>query len=106
MRILISGAGVAGLSAAITLRATGHDVTLVERARHLRANGSPIDIRGEAIGVADKMGVLGPIRERRIDMTERVQFIDSDGAVVAEPSLYYINESHAYITITRYEIHS
>jgi len=104
MRILISGAGVAGLRAAITLRATGHDVTLVERARHLRANASPIDIRGEAIGVADKMGVLGPIRERRIDMTERVQFIDSDGAVVAEPSWDYINDSPDDIEIPREDL--
>jgi 2-polyprenyl-6-methoxyphenol hydroxylase-like FAD-dependent oxidoreductase len=84
MRILISGAGVAGLSAAINLGADGHDVTLVERADHLRVNGSPIDIRGESISVVDKMGVLGEIDARRVDMTERVQFVDSDGAVVAE----------------------
>ncbi|RYZ25667.1 MAG: FAD-binding protein, partial [Propionibacteriaceae bacterium] len=52
MRILVSGAGIAGLSAAISLGATGHDVTLVERAHHLRAGGSPIDIRGDALDVA------------------------------------------------------
>lgn len=84
MRILVSGAGVAGLSAAINLVADGHDVTLVERADHLRVNGSPIDIRGDSISVADKMGLLGQIRERQIDMTERVQFVDRDGAVAAE----------------------
>ncbi|BBY20036.1 FAD-dependent monooxygenase [Mycobacterium stomatepiae] len=84
MRILVSGAGVAGLSAAIDLGADGHDVTVVERADHLRVNGSPIDIRGDSISVADKMGVLVEIRERRIDMTERVQFVDRDGTVVAE----------------------
>lgn len=84
MRILVSGAGVAGLSVAINLGADGHDVTIVERANHLRVNGSPIDIRGDSIDVADKMGVLGEIRDRRIDMTERVQFVDANGAVVAE----------------------
>lgn len=93
MRILISGAGVAGLSTAINLGADGHDVTLVERADHLRVNGSPIDIRGDALDVADKMGVLGQIRERRIDMSERVQFVDSNGAVVAEPPRDLINDS-------------
>ena len=36
MRILVSGAGMAGLSAGIALGAVGHDVTLVERADHLR----------------------------------------------------------------------
>ncbi|BBY55496.1 FAD-dependent monooxygenase [Mycobacterium koreense] len=104
MRILISGAGVAGLSTAITLRDTGHDVTIVERAHHLRANGSPIDVRGEAIGVADRMGVLGSIRERRIDMSERVQFIDSDGVVVAEPSWDAINDSPDDIEIPREDL--
>jgi 2-polyprenyl-6-methoxyphenol hydroxylase-like FAD-dependent oxidoreductase len=84
MRILVSGAGVAGLSTAINFGADGHDVTIVERADHLRVNGSPIDIRGDSIAVADQMGVLGEIRDRRIDMTERVQFVDRDGVVAAE----------------------
>ncbi|WP_424750117.1 NAD(P)-binding protein [Mycobacterium sp.] len=38
MRILISGAGVAGLGTAIDLGADGHDITIVERAHHLRVN--------------------------------------------------------------------
>src|ERR1700761_6151618 len=41
MRILVSGAGIAGLSAAIDLGAGGHDVTIVERTNHPRVNGSP-----------------------------------------------------------------
>ncbi|MEZ0364460.1 FAD-dependent monooxygenase [Mycobacterium sp. pUA109] len=93
MRILVSGGGVAGLSTAIDLGADGHDVTIVERAHHLRVNGSPIDIRGDALEVADKMGVLGHIRDRRIDMSERVQFVDESGAVVAEPAFDEINDS-------------
>ncbi|MDR7277028.1 FAD-dependent monooxygenase [Catenuloplanes atrovinosus] len=84
MRILICGAGMAGLATAIDLGATGHDVTLVERAGHLRVNGSPIDIRGDAIDVARRMGLLDRIRDRRVDMTERVHFVDADGTVLAE----------------------
>jgi 2-polyprenyl-6-methoxyphenol hydroxylase-like FAD-dependent oxidoreductase len=74
---------MAGLSAGITL-GVEHDVTIVERANHLRVNGSPIDIRGESIKVAAKMGVLGAIRARRVDMSERVQFVDGDGELLAE----------------------
>jgi 2-polyprenyl-6-methoxyphenol hydroxylase-like FAD-dependent oxidoreductase len=84
MRILVSGAGMAGLSTGITLGTAGHDVTIIERATHLRVNGSPIDIRGDAIKVADKMGVLDGIRARRVDMSERVQFIGSRGELLAE----------------------
>ncbi|BBY66412.1 FAD-dependent monooxygenase [Mycolicibacterium helvum] len=84
MRILVSGAGMAGLSTGITLGAAGHDVAIVERANHLRVNGSPIDIRGDALAVADKMGVLDAIRAHRVDMSERVQFIDASGETLAE----------------------
>jgi 2-polyprenyl-6-methoxyphenol hydroxylase-like FAD-dependent oxidoreductase len=104
MRILISGAGVAGLSAAIDLSADGHDVTIVERAHHLRVNGSPIDIRGDAIDVADKMGVLGQIHGRRIDMSERVQFVDENGSVLAEPPFHEINDSPDDIEIPREDL--
>lgn len=105
MRILVSGAGIAGLSAAIDLGADGHDVTIVERANHLRVNGSPIDIRGDvAIGVAEKMGVLAEIVDRRVDMTERVQFVDGSGTVVAEPPLEMINDSADDIEIPREDL--
>jgi len=105
MRILVSGAGIAGLSAAIDLSADGHDVTIVERANHLRVNGSPIDIRGDvAIGVAEKMGVLAEILDRRVDMTERIQFVDEDGTVVAEPPLDEINDSSDDIEIPREDL--
>ncbi len=75
---------MAGLSTGITLGAAGHDVTIVERADHLRVNGSPIDIRGEALAVADKMGVLDAIRSHRVDMSERIQFVDARGETRAE----------------------
>jgi 2-polyprenyl-6-methoxyphenol hydroxylase-like FAD-dependent oxidoreductase len=104
MRILISGAGIAGLSTAITLGADGHDITVVERAEHLRTTGSPIDIRGEAIEVANRMGVLDPIRRARIDMSERVQFIDSTGAVAAEIPPEHVNDSADDIEIPRQDL--
>src|ERR1700733_16096571 len=93
MRILVSGAGMAGLSAGITLGGIGHDVTIVERANHLRVNGSPIDIRGDAIKIADKMGVLDDIRACRVDMSERVQFVDRGGALLAEMPDAEFNDS-------------
>ena len=104
MRILVSGGGVAGLSTAIDLGADGHDVTIVERADHLRVNGSPIDIRGDSIDVADKMGVLAEIHNRRVDMTERVQFVDENGTVVAEPPLDLINDSAGDVEIPREDL--
>ncbi|BDB44650.1 MULTISPECIES: FAD-dependent monooxygenase [Mycobacterium] len=101
MRILIVGAGVAGLSSAVNLGADGHDVTIVERAEHSGVNAPPIDVRGDSIAVADKMGLLEQIHERRIDMTQRVQFVDRDGTVAAELPVDEINDSPDDIEISR-----
>jgi 2-polyprenyl-6-methoxyphenol hydroxylase-like FAD-dependent oxidoreductase len=104
MRILISGGGVAGLSAGVNLGAVGHDITIVERATHLRVNGSPIDIRGDSIEVAAKMGVLDQINAHRVTMTERVQFVDSRGELIAELPVDEIGDSPDDIEIPREDL--
>ncbi|SOX53513.1 FAD-binding protein [Mycobacterium ahvazicum] len=97
MRILVCGAGMAGLSAGINLGNAGHDITIVERAQHLRVNGSPIDIRGESLTVARQMGILDEIRARQVDMTARSCFVDGNGDRVADLPLAEINDT-AYDT--------
>ena len=104
MRILVSGAGMAGLSAGITLGTTGHDVTIVERADHLRVNGSPIDVRGDALGIAAQMGILGRIEDRKVSMTELVQFVDSSGEVLAELPGAEVSDSADDIEIPREDL--
>ena len=104
MRILVSGAGMAGLAAGINLGALGHDVTLVERAGHLRVNGSPVDIRGDAIDVARRMGVLDQIQDRRVTMTEMAQFINADGSVLAELPGGEVSDSADDIEIPREDL--
>jgi 2-polyprenyl-6-methoxyphenol hydroxylase-like FAD-dependent oxidoreductase len=104
MKILISGAGVAGLSAAVNLGVRGHDVTVIERSSHFRVNGSPIDVRGDAIGIADKMGLLGGIRDLRLRMTERGVFVDADGSVLAPLPLGETSDSDEDIEIAREDL--
>jgi 2-polyprenyl-6-methoxyphenol hydroxylase-like FAD-dependent oxidoreductase len=104
MRILVSGGGMAGLSAGINLGATGHDVTIVERANHLRVNGSPIDIRGDSLAIADKMGVLDEIRARQVDMSQRTCFVDENGDLVAALPLDDINDSPDDVEIPREDL--
>ncbi|MEV5510275.1 FAD-dependent monooxygenase [Streptomyces orinoci] len=58
--VLVSGAGVAGLTLAYWLRRNGHEVTVVERAPAVRPGGQAIDVRGTALEVLDRMG----LRER------------------------------------------
>ncbi|MEU0794147.1 FAD-dependent monooxygenase [Amycolatopsis sp. NPDC005961] len=104
MDILISGAGVAGLSAAVDLGARGHRVTLVERSSHFRVNGSPIDVRGDAIAVAENMGLLAKIRDRQLRMTENSVFVDAGGTVLAALPLAETSDSDDDIEIAREDL--
>lgn len=78
MRVLISGAGIAGPTLAWWLARSGHSVTVLEKMPSMRATGQNIDINGSAITVVKKMGLLGEVR--RWNTTEKgTQFIDPQG---------------------------
>ncbi|MHC3471031.1 FAD-dependent monooxygenase [Streptomyces sp. 7R007] len=80
--VLVSGAGICGLALAYWLCRAGCAVTVVERAGALRDGGYPIDIRGTAIEVVRRMGILPRLREAHID-SRRVTFLHADGSEVA-----------------------
>jgi 2-polyprenyl-6-methoxyphenol hydroxylase-like FAD-dependent oxidoreductase len=82
MRVLISGASIAGPVAAHRLARSGHEVTVVERAGGLRPGGAPIDVRGPALEVAARMGVLPAIRAARL-ATAGIEYVDRAGRRVA-----------------------
>ena len=61
--VLIVGAGIAGPALAYWLARNGYRPTVVEHARQLRSGGSAIVVKGPAIPVAERMGVLPQLRE-------------------------------------------
>ncbi|MFJ2217543.1 FAD-dependent monooxygenase [Streptomyces sp. NPDC101062] len=80
--ILISGASIAGPALAHWLVRHGFEVTVVEKAPALRGGGYPVDIRGTARDVVERMGLLPRLREAHVD-SRRLSFVDPDGAVLA-----------------------
>ena len=58
MKVLISGAGIAGLAVAYWLRHYGFTPTIVERAASLVTGGYKIDVRGERPASSDANGYL------------------------------------------------
>lgn len=78
MRVLISGSGIAGPTLAWFLAKAGANITIVEKSDTFLAQGQNIDIRGVAIKVIRKMGLLDEVR--RFNTTEKgLQFIDPSG---------------------------
>ncbi|MFC8420909.1 FAD-dependent monooxygenase [Streptomyces sp. NPDC057236] len=80
--VLISGAGVSGLALAYWLHRYGFAVTVVEKAGAPRDGGYPVDVRGTAIEVVRRMGILPRLRDAHID-SRRATFLDADGGEVA-----------------------
>ncbi|GGS97278.1 FAD-dependent oxidoreductase [Planobispora rosea] len=72
MKVLICGAGIAGLTLAWWLRRGGAEVTVVERAAGPRSDGYMIDFFGSGYDVAERMGILGTLREIAADIDELV----------------------------------
>ncbi|WNF31225.1 FAD-dependent monooxygenase [Streptomyces sp. C11-1] len=79
---LISGASIAGPALAFWLNRYGFEVTVVERADALRGGGYPVDVRGTALEVVRRMGILPRLRDAHIDL-RRLTFLDEDGGEVA-----------------------
>ena len=78
MRVLISGAGIAGPCLAYWLERGGHQPTIVERAPSLRAGGYIVDFWGAGFDVAERMGIVPGILEAGYDMEEMRQ-VDRNG---------------------------
>ena len=77
-RVLVSGASVAGTAAAYWLGRHGYSVTVVERHPGLRPGGQAIDVRGPALTVLERMGLLAAAE----DLKTRIRgasFVDRDG---------------------------
>ena len=64
--VLISGASIAGPSLAYWLNRCGFRPTVVEKASTVRPGGYPIDLRGVAVEVIDRMGLLPQVRAAHI----------------------------------------
>jgi 2-polyprenyl-6-methoxyphenol hydroxylase-like FAD-dependent oxidoreductase len=78
VKILISGAGIAGPTLAFWLREHGFEPPIVERAPRLRTGGYIIDFWGAGFDVADRMGLVGEILRRGYQI-EEVREVDGRG---------------------------
>jgi len=78
MRVLISGAGVAGPSLVCFLAKTGARITILEKTASPLPHGQNVDITGSAITAVKKMGLLDEFR-RNHTKEQGTQLIDPKG---------------------------
>lgn len=105
MKILISGAGIAGPTLAYWLAHYGFEPTIVETAPRLRTGGYVIDFWGAGFEIADRMGLLPEIRSKGYILRE-VSVVNRDGKKVAGfPAEAFSRMTHGrYISLPRGEL--
>ena len=81
-KVLISGAGIAGLTLAYWLSTYGFTPTLIERAPTLRTGGYVIDFWGVGYEVAERMDLIPPLRRAGYKLRE-VRIVDGSGKRIA-----------------------
>ncbi|RAJ29840.1 2-polyprenyl-6-methoxyphenol hydroxylase-like FAD-dependent oxidoreductase [Kitasatospora sp. SolWspMP-SS2h] len=81
--VVVSGASIAGLSAAFWLRKQGWNVSVIERADSFRDGGQNVDVRGVARDVLHRMGLFDAVKAQNTTETGAV-FVDRNGSVTAE----------------------
>lgn len=85
MDILISGASIAGPTAAYWLAKSGHRVTVVERAPSLRTAGQNIDVRGPGREVLRRMGIEDTVLAQTTGEIG-LRFVDGDRVLAEFPA--------------------
>jgi len=78
LKILISGAGIAGNALAFWLAKTGHDITVIERFPSLRDTGLQLDLRGHGIEVMKRMGLEAAFKDQ-VAPEKGLQLVDKNG---------------------------
>jgi 2-polyprenyl-6-methoxyphenol hydroxylase-like FAD-dependent oxidoreductase len=83
MKVLVSGASVAGPAVAYWLARHGHEVTVVEQAPGLRPGGQAVDFKGATHRhVLEQMGLWGDLQAIRTAPTDQ-HIVDSAGRLRA-----------------------
>ena len=102
MRVLISGASIAGPVLAYWLNRYGFEVTVVERAPALRKSGGhAVDLFRPAMAVVGKMGLRNAIRDKKTGTDAIVIHRDNAKPVTLDLRKVYTAVSDDHVEIMR-----
>jgi len=90
--ILISGASIAGPALAYWLKRSGFTPTVIERAPKLREGGYPIDVRDEAVQIAQRMGIWEQLQQAKTALSE-VAFVNEHHQRIGSVNLQAVRQT-------------
>jgi 2-polyprenyl-6-methoxyphenol hydroxylase-like FAD-dependent oxidoreductase len=74
VRVIITGAGIAGLTAALSLHAAGIEPLVLDTARELRPLGVGINLLPHAVRELTELGLAGPLATAGVETAEQAHF--------------------------------
>ncbi|HJS19059.1 MAG TPA: FAD-dependent monooxygenase [Anaerolineales bacterium] len=102
--ILISGAGISGLTLAYWLQKRGFSPTIIEKRRDLHEQGYMIDFYGSGYDVAEKMNLIEQLGEKSGQYPiSKLEFVDDKGKPRASLDVNKFREllEHRYFPLMR-----
>jgi 2-polyprenyl-6-methoxyphenol hydroxylase-like FAD-dependent oxidoreductase len=81
MRVIIAGAGIAGLTAALSLHAAGLEPLVLDPARELRPLGVGINLLPHAVRELTELGLAGQLADTGVETAEQAHF-DRHGTLI------------------------
>ncbi|MCV7135282.1 FAD-dependent monooxygenase [Mycobacterium hodleri] len=81
IRVLIAGAGIGGLAAAVALHAHGIEAIVVDRARELAPLGVGINLQPRAVAALDRLGMADEVARHAV-APRAIEFHDANGRLI------------------------
>lgn len=104
-RIIISGGGIAGLTAAKLLQSMGHDITVVDRANAFTQAGFLLSLKSFGVNIMQELGLTPALLEASIP-AEFMDFVDAKGNLISHNSYEEMFENMSpSILLTRGSLH-
>jgi len=100
MRVLVAGAGIAGLTVAHWLARGGADVVVAEQSSRLDARGYGLNLVGQCLSVLDEMGLRDMLEAQRLPVRQN-RVLERDGTLVRQLDISEFNSPGSGLFIRR-----